>query len=150
MIFPHGSHDIPSRYWTPPTVLSTPHGTAHTLYRVVRFVPTFLKKKPNFQNGQKKPGKIGTNIACEQAQSLVLVDFNFNLNVYFLTIKVHITYLPKSILGEHSETKACCSSKEPFSVIPQCYLWSIKLVKLITFYPLKLLQKWQNREKNSN
>ena len=38
---PHGTHDIPPRYswyppryWAPPTVLSTPHGTAHTLYRV--------------------------------------------------------------------------------------------------------------------
>ena len=63
MVSPHGTHDIPPWYWTPPrysrypptfimisphgtehpptvlmispTVLSTPHGTAHTLYRVV-------------------------------------------------------------------------------------------------------------------
>ena len=31
---PHGTHDIPTVLNTP-TVLSTPHGTAHTLYRVV-------------------------------------------------------------------------------------------------------------------
>ena len=33
---PHGTHDIPTVLNTP-TVLSTPHGTAHTLYRVVYF-----------------------------------------------------------------------------------------------------------------
>ena len=31
---PHGTHDIPTVLNTP-TVLSTPHGTAHTLYRVI-------------------------------------------------------------------------------------------------------------------
>ena len=35
------SQDIPPRYWTPPTVLSTPHGTAHTLYRVVTYQVKF-------------------------------------------------------------------------------------------------------------
>ena len=33
---PHGTQDILPRYsWYPPTILSTPHGTAHTLYRVI-------------------------------------------------------------------------------------------------------------------
>ena len=40
-ISPQGTHDIPPRYRTPPTVLNTPHGTEHphgtaqTLYRVI-------------------------------------------------------------------------------------------------------------------
>ena len=67
------------------------------------------------------------------------------------------TYLQVSLfsfLGEHSQTKACCSSKEPYCVILQCYLWSIKFVELIIFYPWnnatsdriekKLLEKWPN------
>ena len=37
---------ISPRYWTPPTVLSTPHGTAHTLYRVVMRFDIFIPVSP--------------------------------------------------------------------------------------------------------
>ena len=53
-----------------------------------------------------------------------------------------------SFLGEHSESKACCSSKESYCVILQCYLWSIKLVELITFFLWNNANKWQNWEKS--
>ena len=137
MISPHGTQDIPPRYWTPP--------------RYSRYPPTVLMISPtvlNSPHGTEHPPRYCTHIIqgvncwqqCTDILSSELYIFNFNLsNLMLPSVAFHI-YLFRLPLEMKSLKWNKCMSKSLLTVFSA---WVIVHGKKYS-YSLKLAQIYEN------